>query len=59
MALNFASGWRVRVLLPDGNLHEATVDIKCGNKQMGDWFVILDRDGTQACVREGQMERIE
>lgn len=57
MALNFASGWRVRVVLNDGQVHEATVEIKCGNKQMGDWFVVLD-SGEQACVREWQMERM-
>lgn len=55
MALNFAPGWKVRVVLNDGEVHYATVEIKCGNKQLGDWFVVLE-DGSQACVREWQME---
>lgn len=57
LALNFSTGWRVRVVLNDGNVHEATIEIKCGLKDLGDWFVRLE-DGTQACVREWQMERL-
>lgn len=57
MALNFAHGWRVRVMLADAEFHDGTVDIKCGARDQGDWFVILD-DGRQVCVREYQMERI-
>lgn len=57
MALNFAEGWLVRVLLSDGEIEVGTVEIKCGNKDQGDWFVVLD-DGRQVCVREYQMERI-
>lgn len=58
MALNFAHGWRVRVLLTEGALVEGTVDIKCGMKDQGDWFVTLD-DGRQVLVREYQMERVQ
>lgn len=57
MPLNYADGWRVRVVLNDGTFHEGNVSIKCGNKELGDWFVTLD-DGTQVCVREWQMERL-
>lgn len=57
MALNYTHGWRVRVVLQSGEVVEGTVDIKCGMKDVGDWFVRLD-DGTQVCVREWQMEKI-
>lgn len=57
MALNFAHGWRVKVIMNDGSIREGTVDIKCGIKDVGDWFVVFD-DGTQMPVREWQMERI-
>jgi hypothetical protein len=58
MALNYAVGWRVRVVLNDGAVHEGHVEIKCGMKDVGDWFVLLD-DGTTVCVREWQIERIK
>lgn len=57
MALNYSPGWRVRVVLHDGVVHEATVAIKCGLKDVGDWFVELE-NGEQVPVREWQMERI-
>ena len=56
MALNFADGWPVRVLIGT-SMYEGRIDIKCGNRAEGDWFVILE-DGRQVCVREWQIERI-
>lgn len=44
-------------MLNDGESHYATVEIKCGMKDVGDWFVTLD-DGTMIVVREWQMERL-
>lgn len=53
----FRDGQRVRVLLTDGDLVSGITEVRCGMRDQGDWFVILE-DGRQVCVFHSQMEPV-
>ena len=55
--LKFSPNQRIIFLWTDGQLHEGKVRIKCGNHDLGDWWVVADEESIgQIAVREHNME---